>query len=148
MDSRSTETLAYEALLVSSYKIVTGRELCDNIASNIYEIESPIVSHGTQSDPIFCYANLAAQKLFEYSWDEFVSIPSRLSAEPDEREERQYLLERAMRDGYVDDYSGVRISKSGQRFRIFDTTLWQVIDELGNLYGQAAIIRGWEYMAC
>jgi PAS domain S-box-containing protein len=142
------QTLSYAELLIESYRRLTGRELVVGVvdAPGLYEAPFPIVSHATQPDPIFCYANLAAQKLFGYSWDEFLNIPSRLSAEPDERQAREALLERARGDGYVDDYAGIRISKSGRRFYISDTTLWQVLDDHGILRGQAAVIRKWEML--
>ena len=142
------QTLAYAGLLMDSYRRLTGRELIAGVsnASGLYEAPFPVVSHATQPDPIFCYANLAAQKLFGYSWDEFLTIPSRLSAEPDERQARQDMIERAQAVGYIDDYSGVRISKQGARFLISDTTFWQVLDDHGILRGQAAVIHKWELL--
>ena len=48
----------------------------------------------------------------------FTATPSRYTAEPVERQERERLLERTTRDGFVDDYRGVRITSSGKRFQI------------------------------
>ena len=76
-----------------------------------------VLAHGTEPDPLFNYANLAAQHLFELSWDEFIGLPSRLSAEAPERSERERLLARVTTHGFIDDYSGIRISKSGHRYR-------------------------------
>lgn len=47
-----------------------------------------IVSHGTETDPVFWFANRAAQGLWEMDWARFTRTPSRLSAEPDERATR------------------------------------------------------------
>jgi hypothetical protein len=52
---------------------------------------------------------------------------------------RVKLLEKVMRQGYVDNYSGMRIAKSGRRFMIADTTVWNLIDEKGAHQGQAAV---------
>jgi hypothetical protein len=54
------------------------------------------------------------------------------------------LLEQVATRGYIDDYSGVRISKSGRRFRILRATVWNVHDRLGRPLGQAATFTDWE----
>lgn len=93
---------------------------------------------------MFNYANRAALQLFEMSWDEMTALPSRLSAGPMDRAERTRLLERVSRDGYIDDYTGIRIAASGRRFRIVNATVWNLADERGEYYGQAAMIPQWE----
>jgi hypothetical protein len=40
-----------------------------------------VLAHNTAPDPRFIYANRTAQNCFEYSWDEFTALPSRLSVE-------------------------------------------------------------------
>lgn len=107
----------------------------------LYE-EAPfaILAHNAEPDPVFIYGNLAAQRHFDYSWDELTRLHSRYSAELPNREERQQLLDRVRRDGYASDYRGVRISKSGKRFLIEDATLWQLIDDEGTIHGQAVRI--------
>jgi PAS domain-containing protein len=97
-----------------------------------------VLAHNTDADPRFVYANRAAQARFEYGWDEFVTLPSRLSAEAPDRAERQRLLDAVTRDGFIADYRGIRIAKSGRRFWIENATVWQLIDESGTLRGQAA----------
>jgi len=62
------------------------------------------------------------------------------------QDERERLLARAQKNGYVDDYRGVRITKGGRRFRIVDTILWNVIDEGGRRIGQAAMFDHWEWL--
>ena len=55
-------------------------------------------------------------------------------------EYRAALLAKALQTGWVGDYSGIRISAKGQRFRISDTILWTVTDAAGRRHGQAALI--------
>jgi hypothetical protein len=98
-----------------------------------------IVAHGTEADPVFFYGNRLALQLFEMSFEEFTRLPSRFSAEPLAREERARLLDQVMWQGYVDGYSGMRISGSGKRFMIADGTVWNIVDEQGKLRGQAAV---------
>jgi hypothetical protein len=98
-----------------------------------------IVAHGTEDDPVFFYGNRLALQLFEMSFDEFTRLPSRFSAEPLAREERSKLLERVTRQGYADNYSGMRIASSGKRFMIEDGTVWNLADEQGDYHGQAAV---------
>ncbi len=45
--------------------------------------------------------------------------------------------------GYARDYRGERTARSGRRFWIEDTTIWNLLDTEGVLHGQAALIRGW-----
>ena len=113
---------------------------CSSLASN--EVLC-VVSHGTEEDPTFNYATAAALECFGYDWDEFVASPSRFSAEMEEREERFKLLEQASRDGFVPNYSGVRITKGGRRFRIHDAIIWNLEEREGEsapqIRGQAAM---------
>ena len=102
-----------------------------------------VLAHNTEADPRFVYANHAAQARFEYGWDEFTTLPSRLSAEAPDRAERQRLLDAVARDGFIGDYRGLRIAKSGRRFWIENATVWQLIDEAGILRGQAATFSDW-----
>jgi len=142
-DARLDERLR---LIVESYRRLTGKSLLDNVPSDIAALRAAvwnapraIVAHGTEDDPIFFYGNRLALQLFEMSFDEFARLPSRASAEPLAQEARVKLLEKVTRQGYVDDYSGMRIAKSGRRFMITDTTVWNLADENGLLHGQAAV---------
>jgi hypothetical protein len=95
------------------------------------------------TDPRFIYANNAAQSCFEYDWAEMTSLRSRFSAGPSDREERQRLLDAVSRQGFISDYRGMRIAKSGRRFWIENATVWELIDEAGRRHGQAAAFRQW-----
>ena len=73
-------------------------------------------------------------------------MPSRLTAEAPDRIERARLLAEVAARGSIDDYSGVRISRTGQRFRIEQATVWNLTDETGQRCGQAATfqkVRRW-----
>lgn len=140
------------ALLCANFQRCTGRPLVD-LSSGLHQAAAlldsasfAVVSHDTQADPVFNYANRRALELFEMDWVEFTRLPSRLSAEPLNREERARLLERVARDGYVGDYCGVRISNKGRRFLIRNATVWNLIDPAGAPYGQAALITHWEML--
>ncbi len=86
-------------------------------------------------------------KLFEMDRHELIGMPSRYSAEAPDRAERARLLECVSRDGFIDDYSGVRISKSGRRFVIQQATVWNMLDAEGDgHHGQAAMFNSWEYL--
>lgn len=134
-------------LLCNSHRLLTGRPLLTAEAAELgralYLAPFAVLSHDAGADPCFTYANRAAQALFEMSWSEIVGLPSRLSAEPPARDERQRLLERVAAQGYVDDYSGVRIRKSGRRFRIERATVWNLVDACGHRLGQAAAFAHW-----
>ena len=105
-----------------------------------------VVAHGTQADPLLDYGNQAALRLWEMPADRFLGTPSRLTAEPVHRAERARLLERTSRNGYIDDYSGIRITASGRRFRIHRAVVWNVIDADGRPAGQAATFSEWTWL--
>lgn len=117
-----------------------------NAAQMLYEAPFAVVAHDIQADPIFGYANRMAQDVFEMSWAEMTSIPSRQSAEPVLQDERQSLLQRVHQFGFIDDYSGIRISKTGKRFWIRNATVWNLIDMNGARVGQAARFDRWDYL--
>jgi PAS domain-containing protein len=137
----------FSRLLTESHRRIVGTPLIPahveaaDAAAWLYE-SAPfaVVAHDTAPDPVFIYGNRRAQDLFGYDWDEFTALPSRLSAEAPERSERQAFLERVTRDGFVDDYRGIRVSRTGARFWIEQVTVWQLLDPAGRFRGQAAMI--------
>lgn len=133
------------ALIADSFLRLTGRALLDNpTPERLWNAPCVIVAHGSESDPVFFYGNRLALEVFAMNFAGFTRLPSRYSAEPLEREERARLLERVSRDGFIDDYAGVRISASGQRFRIEQAVVWNLIDEKGVCHGQAASFDHWQ----
>ena len=137
--------------LLDSFRRWTGKELLERLTQEedllaLWNAPQVVVSHGTQGDPIFLYGNQQALNLWEMRIDEFLVMPSRLTAEPLHRDERQRLLDRTRQYGYVDDYRGVRISRTGNRFLIEDALLWTVLDRNGETIGQAATFDHWSCM--
>lgn len=112
----------------------------------LFEAPFVVVSHGTGADPILNYGNRAALALWEMDLASFLVTPSRLTAEPVHRDERARLLARTQRDGYVDDYRGIRISRTGRRFCIDQAIVWNLVDPLGNPVGQAATFSQWRFL--
>jgi|SRR5208282_176229 len=162
---QSDFVVAQTACLARSLKRWTGRELlpacvagatssrrrpgaCEpvELAQKVYEAPFVIVSHGTEDDPILNYGNRAALALWEMTWEELTRTPSRLTAEEPNREERARLLAAVTQHGFIDDYSGVRISKSGRRFRISRATVWNLLTADGKPCGQAAMFDRWEFI--
>ncbi|HEY1064497.1 MAG TPA: MEKHLA domain-containing protein, partial [Pirellulales bacterium] len=90
-------------------------------------------------------ANHTALTLWEMDVETITRTPSRLTAEPVHRDERARLLERTARDGYVDDYQGVRISSTGRRFRIEQAIVWNLFAAKSGSEpaGQAATFNSW-----
>ncbi len=142
--------LRHTQILVRSYKHFTGRELLpmnlspDDLADRVFDAPCILLSHGKEADPVLNYGNRAALPLWEMSWDEFTRLPSRLTAEAPEREERARLLAAVTACGFIDDYAGVRLSRTGRRFKIVRATIWNLISPDGAFYGQAAMFDDWE----
>jgi PAS domain-containing protein len=137
-------------ILVDSYRTIIGAEPpflapgAPHSARWLYE-DSPVcvLAHNTDPDPHFIYANKTAQGCFGYSLAEFLALPSRLSAEAPDRAERQRLLDQVAAHGFATGYSGIRIKKSGRRFRIEDGVLWQLRPRYGSLRGVAVTFAKW-----
>lgn len=147
------ETNSYKAehagLIGRSYALLTGRALLSpapsepEFAERLYRAPFVVLAHDTADDPIFFYANITAQNLFKMSWDEFVSLPSRYSAEALERTQRHALLTEVEERGFIDNYSGIRIAKTGERFSIDQATVWNLYDLEEVFSGQAATFSHW-----
>jgi hypothetical protein len=144
--------IAQTACLARSLKQWTGRELLPGVshpmelAQKVFAAPFVVVSHGTEADPVLNYGNRAALSLWEMSWAELTRTPSRLTAEAPKRGERAQLLAAVAQRGFIDDYSGVRISKSGRRFHIARATVWNLLTEEGRPCGQAAMFDRWEFL--
>jgi MEKHLA domain len=149
---QQSAVIAQTQLIVRSLNHWTGRALLPGLfnplglAKNIFAAPFVLVSHGTETDPVLNYGNAAALQLWEMSWEELTSTPSRLTAEAPNREERARLLAAVTKNGFMDDYSGIRISKNGRRFRIAQATVWNLLDERGHYAGQAATFSRWEFL--
>ena len=142
-------------LLCDSHQRLTGRALlgpCNadeddvTLARRAFDAPAALLSHGLEADPLFNYANRTALGLFELDWAALIAMPSRASAEALKQEERARLMQRVLERGYIDDYSGVRIARSGRRFVIEQATVWNVLDADGRLHGQAATFAAWRWL--
>ncbi len=135
--------------LLDSYTHWTGEDLIDRTGTlheqnhRLFHAPFVVVSHGAEVDPVLNYGNAMALKLWEMSWTEFITTPSRLTAEPINQGERAKMLQQAATQGVIRNYRGVRISKTGKRFLVEQATVWNVIDQQQRKVGQAAIFSTW-----
>jgi PAS domain-containing protein len=140
------------ALMSDSYRKLLGEELIsqykphEKLAKALFYAPFVVVSHNIAADPVFNYANLKALELFGFSWQEFTQLPSRLSAEPIHQIEREKLLSEVNRKGYIVDYQGIRLTKTGQRFLIKNAVVWNLTDVKGRYAGQAARFGEWQFL--
>lgn len=141
----------HSRLLMDSYRALTGKSLIESDragrASDIlYEAPFALLSHGTEEDPVLNYGNRTALTLWEMDWHSFTRMPSRLTAEPMQRDVREAFMEDVRQKGYSEGYEGVRISSSGRRFSIEQAVVWNLIDEEGAYRGQAAMFPSWTWL--
>ena len=139
--------------LLDSHALWLKRELVDRSGAieaqseRLFHAPFVVVSHADSEDPVLNYGNRRALDLWEMDWAEFTATPSRLTAEPVNRGERARMLRRVAAHGFVTDYRGVRISRSGRRFLVERATVWNVVDEGGRKRGQAATFSQWTPLA-
>jgi hypothetical protein len=149
---KNTAVVAQTQIIARSLKHWTGRELLPGnfsaaeLADKVFHTPFVLVSHGTEADPVLNYGNATALALWEMAWEELTRTPSRLTAEAPNREERARLLATVTARGFIDDYSGVRISKTGRHFKISRATVWNLLTEDDQPCGQAAMFGEWEFL--
>jgi hypothetical protein len=130
-----------------------GRDLLERVPDPLIQARllflSPdvVVSHGMQADPILNYGNETALRLWNFTWEQLIQTPSRLTAESMNRAERERMLEQARSRGYFDGYRGVRITSEGKRFLVENAVIWTVLDQGGKQVGQAATFSHWTWLA-
>lgn len=146
-----TELEAVTKLILENFRRWTGHDLVavEEPARDVEILfDAPRVvlaafgNYGT--DHVFGYANRAALEAFETTWSGLVGAPSSESAEPVHRDERRRLLDEVGKRGFIADYSGIRISRKGRRFRIKQATVFNLLDHAGSYVGQAATFTDWE----
>ncbi len=149
---QNESVVAQTQSIARSLKHFTGRDLLPEnfspgeFTEKVFRAPFVLVAHGTEADPILNYGNASALALWEMSWAELTRTPSRLTAEAPNREERARLLEMVKTLGFIDDYSGIRISKTGRRFKISRATVWNLLSQNGLPCGQAAMFSQWEFL--
>jgi PAS domain-containing protein len=137
-------------LILDNYHRWLGRDLVSNTPDQAVEalflapfaVLSTLGEFGT--DHAFNYANQTALELFEYRWTELMGKPSSASAEPVHRDERRRFLDEVGQHGFIENYSGIRISQHGHRFRIERATVFNLLDAQGTYVGQAATFADWQ----
>jgi MEKHLA domain len=118
----------------------------DNLAERLYYAPFVLLSHNTDADPIFNYANAQGLQLFELNWQELITLPSRASAEAINQAARDKIMAQVTAQGYTTGYRGVRISSTGKRFEINNAIIWNLTDSTGTYQGQAAYFSEWEFL--
>ena len=141
---RTPEAARRIALVAASFKRLLGRALVPagpDLVEALWRAPLAIVAHGTEPDPLFFFGNQAALTAFKAEPGQFAGMPSRLSAEAPLHDERRALLDRVSKQGFIDDYSGIRVTMTGEHFHIENAVVWNLIDEAGVRHGQAAVFE-------
>jgi hypothetical protein len=149
---RGISVIEHSQLLLDSFEYWTGQPLGSRDgdpgeqARILFAAPFVVASHGIEAEPILNYGNQLALDLWEMDWKTFITTPSRYTAEPIHQGERAKILARTSRQGYIDGYTGVRITKLGRRFCIKQATIWNVRDNQGHYRGQAATFSHWQFL--
>ncbi|CAM9527118.1 unnamed protein product [Chrysoparadoxa australica] len=147
-----SQTVEWMQAILDGYKEASGGEdliereglTAREQAAKVAVLDVAVLSHDllrNPADATYCYGNLSALKTFEYSWDEFVVLPSRYCvATKKEEDSRESSLSKARKKRESIEEVGTRVTKSG---RLFDITavVWNVLGEDGTVVGQAATCR-------
>lgn len=160
----SDEMVKHANLLIQSYHRLTREELFPNslqtsvndpTAAAMMLFHDPqrfVLSHGTQNQlpngPILNYGNLNVLSLWRVSWEELTSMPSSYTVEAGEgRAARSKVMNQVLRESNIlRGYEGIRMNKEGERFKLLNTTIWNIFgcDQNGRqtvYLGQAATFQ-------
>ncbi len=147
--------IEWSQLLLNSYNQLLGRQLIERNSNPEKEAEAlffapmVIVSHGKEINPILNYGNQTALNLWEMSWEEFTQTPSKKtvnSLNSEELKQRSQMLEEAQNKGFIENYRGVRVSRTRKQFLIENAIIWNVIASNNQKLGQAATFSSWTYL--
>ena len=150
------EARAIAERIVASHATGFGRPLLapvapEHLAQELFALATVVLAHdGADPDgdpgPRLIYANAAALRLWHRPWRRQVGLPSRLTAEAQERPGRARMLASAREQHAIRGYSGIRIDSRGRRFQIRNARLWTLWDSSGNPCGQAAAFSDWWWL--
>ncbi len=146
------EIITWSQLLLDSYEKLLGHQLIERKgnaqaqAQALFFAPLVVASHGTEADPILNYSNQKALDLWEMTWDNFTKTPSRMTAEPVNREDRKKMLAQAAKQGFLDNYRGVRITSTGKRFLIEKAIVWNLFEERDRPCDQGATFSKWYFL--
>ena len=129
--------------LLSSHQRAFHRPLVDCSGHDLFSSDVAVLAHDNSRDPLLIYANATALRLWERPWEDMIGMPSRYTAEAEARSQRDSALQQAKQGDAFEGYSGVRVSRTGQRFMISNARIWTLWDETGRDCGQAATFSSW-----
>jgi hypothetical protein len=144
---------AFVRRLLAAFTRATGRDLAAEtgadpamLGRSVYFGNFALLSHRGDGDATLNYGNAMALKLWECEWREFTAMPSHDTAPPVERSGRDALMAEVSAKGFIDGYSGERVSRSGRRFLIADAVVWRLRDEADTPFGVAAFVPRVTYL--
>lgn len=142
--------------IVASHRAAFGTPLLaaverERLAQELFSLDTVVLAHdgadpASDPGPRLIYANAAALGLWRRRWHQQVGLPSRLTAEPQERAGRARMLVNARQAQALRGYSGIRIDSQGRRFQIRNARLWTLHDAAGTPCGQAAAFSDWWWL--
>ena len=140
-------------LLLQSYQAAFNRPFhtcADNeslnrvVAQEVFALDTPLMAHGNEIDPLLNYVNACALRIWRMQWEEMVGMPSRLTAPIEEQKSRSFVLRNALKCHGIKGYQGVRVNSEGERFSIHGARIWTILDRNGKPFGQAATFTNWQ----
>jgi hypothetical protein len=150
---KQPEIIQWSQILLNSYEKLLQQPLIARVGDTLEQSKAlflapfVVVSHGTETDPILNYGNQIALELWETSWEDLLATPSRLTAEPVNRQERKRMLDLARKQGFIANYCGIRITKGRRRFSIEGAIIWNLMNCQEQACGQAATFSQWSFLA-
>ncbi|MCP5412480.1 MAG: MEKHLA domain-containing protein [Alphaproteobacteria bacterium] len=143
---------AHVRRLLDAFTRATGRDLAKELGASadlgrfFHDGDFALLSHRGDADATLNYGNARALALWECGWEDFTAMPSRQTAPRPDRAERETMMTQVAQKGFVEGYSGERISRGGRRFMIRDGIVWRLQDADGASFGVAAFVPRFDYL--
>lgn len=103
-----------------------------------YEAPFSLLSHDLEGN--LTYINCCALSHFKYQENDMLTMPSKYTADGEERERRQKMLQQVAALGVIKGITGPRVDSQGNTFMIYDGIIWNLLGEDGKRIGQAGLV--------
>lgn len=144
--STDTSKLTEQMVLINkSYKESFNDTLvpfldAHDLVLKLHHAPYPLFAYDGNDSPKYTYMNLAAQRLFKVTQEEVEHLSvTETTAETLRKNLLNFILEVKSKKRYV-SYSGLRITTTGEQFRLENAYLWAIYNNQKQYIGQGCMV--------
>lgn len=111
-----------------------------DLAIKLHHAPYPLFAYDGNDNPKYTYMNLAAQRLFKVEQHEVKHLHVTETTEELLRKNLLNFIQEVKSKKRYLSYSGLRITKNGERFRLENAYLWVIYDDHKQYIGQGCMV--------